>query len=184
MSTQHSQLEKESKLAIEHLKKEISRLRTGRASASLLDGIMVDYYGSSVPLIQLGMINAPEPRLVTVQVYDASAAESIEKAIRQADLGLNPARDGSLIRVNIPSLTEERRKDMIKKLHKLSEETKVSIRNHRRDTIDIWKGREKSKEVSADELKRALDEIQKITDRYTSEVDSVISAKEKEMLEV
>lgn len=184
MSAQHAQLEKEAKQAIEHLKKEIARLRTGRASASILDGIMVDYYGSSVPLIQLGMINAPEPRLVTVQVYDTSAAESIEKAIRQADLGLNPARDGSLIRVNIPSLTEERRKDMIKKLHKLAEETKVSIRNHRRDTIDGWKGKEKSKEVSADELKRALDEIQKITDRYTAEVDVVISAKEKEMLEV
>lgn len=181
---QYPELEKECKAAIEHAKKEVSRFRTGRASASLLDGLMVEYYGSMVPIIQLGMINAPESRLITVQVYDAGAVDGVEKAIRGADLGLNPSRDGNLVRVSIPALTEDRRKELTKKLSKLGEETKVGIRNHRRDTIDDLKKKEKSKEMSADELKRGLDEVQKITDKYISEVDTVMAAKEKEIMEV
>lgn len=184
MAGEYAELEKDCKAAIEHAKKELGRLRTGRASTSLLEGIMIEYYGAQVPLIQLGMINSPEPRMLTVQVYDTGAVEAVEKAIRGADLGLNPARDGNLIRVPLPSLTEERRKELAKKLSKLAEETKVGIRNHRRDTIDVLKKKEKAKEMSSDELKRALDEVQKITDRYISEVDVITSAKEKEIMEV
>lgn len=181
---EYPQLEKDCKAAIEHAKKEIARLRTGRASSSLLEGLMVEYYGSMVPIIQLGMISAPEPRLLTVQVYDGGAVDNVEKAIRQADLGLNPARDGNLIRVSIPALTEDRRKEMSKKLSKLGEETKVGIRNHRRETIDELKKKEKNKELTTDDLKRSLDEVQKVTDRYIAEVDTLMSAKEKEIMEV
>ncbi|MCO6429561.1 MAG: ribosome recycling factor [Deltaproteobacteria bacterium] len=184
MPDQYKQFESQCKTAIEHLKKEIGRLRTGRASSALLEGITVEYYGSQVPLIQLGMIATPEPRLITVQVYDGGAVEAVEKAIRQADLGLNPARDGNLIRISIPALTEERRKELIKKLHKLGEECKISLRNHRRDAIDELKKKEKAKEMSSDDLRRGQDEIQKITDRHTSDVDSIMGQKEKEMLEV
>ena len=184
MATQFKELEQGCKTALEHLKKEIARLRTGRAHTSLLDGLNVDYYGTSVPLIQLGLINAPESRLITIQVYDSNAAESIEKAIRQADLGLNPARDGNLIRISIPALTEDRRKEMVKKLHKLAEESKVAIRNHRRETIDVLKQQEKDKEISADDLRRGQEEVQKVTDKHTAEVDNMVALKEKEMLEV
>jgi ribosome recycling factor len=181
---QYPELEKECKLAIEHAKKEVSRLRTGRANSSILEGVMVDYYGSMVPIIQLGLINTPEARLITVQVYDGGAVDNVEKAIRNADLGLNPSRDGNLLRVSIPALTEDRRKEISKKLSKLGEETKVGIRNHRRDTIDGLKKKEKSKDMSADDLKRSLDEVQKITDKYIAEVDVLIAAKEKEIMEV
>lgn len=177
-------LDQDCKSAIEHLKKDTGRLRTGRASSSLVDGVMVDYYGSMVPLQQLGLVNTPEPRLITIQVYDGNAAESIEKAIRQADLGLNPARDGNLIRISIAALTEDRRKELVKKLHKMAEETKVGIRNHRREAIDELKAKEKKKEMSADELRRGQEEVQKVTDKFTADVDSIVTAKEKEILEV
>ncbi len=181
---QYTELENQCKLAIDHAKKELSRLRTGRASSGLLEGLMVEYYGSMVPIIQLGMINTPEPRLITVQVYDGGAVDNVEKAIRNADLGLNPSKDGNLVRVSIPALTEDRRKELSKKLSKLGEETKVGVRNHRRDTIDGLKKQEKAKEMSADELKRALDEVQKITDKHISDIDVLVAAKEKEIMEV
>ena len=184
MSGKFENLEQKCKKTIEHFKRDLGRIRTGRANANLLEGVNVDYYGTSVPILQLGMISAPEPRLVTVQVYDANAVESVEKAIHQSDLGLNPSRDGSLIRINIPALTEDRRKELIKKLHKMSEETKVALRNHRRDSIDELKKQEKSKEISADELRRGQDEIQKITDKHQSGIDALLVVKEKEMLEV
>lgn len=183
MSTS-SELDQKCRKTVEHFKKDIQKLRTGRANTGILEGVMVDYYGSMVPLIQVGMINAPEPRLITIQVYDASAVEAVEKAIQQADLGLNPSRDGSLVRLIIPPLNEERRKDMIKKLHKMNEDTKVSIRNHRREVLDAMKKKEKEKEISQDDLRRGETEIQKVTDKYTSELDMLVSAKEKEMLEV
>ena len=156
-------------------------MRGGRASSQMLEGIMVDYYGSQTPIRQLGMINTPEPRLITIQVYDGGAVDGVEKAIRQADLGLNPARDGNLIRVNIPALTEERRKELIKKLHKMGEETKVAIRNHRRDSIDEIK---KDKSISEDESRRLQEDIQKVVDAAGKDADAVIAAKEKEMLAV
>lgn len=170
--------------SIKHFKLELSRMRTGRAQGSLLEGIMVDYYGSPTPLLQLGLINAPEPRMLTVQVYDQSAVESVEKAIRQADLGLNPSRDGGVVRVIIPSLTEERRKELVKKLHKTAEEAKIAIRNHRRDQIDSLKKQEKDKKLSSDDLRRGQDEVQKLTDKYTADIDVLLHGKEKEITEV
>ncbi len=177
-------LETKCKKSIEHFKRDIGRLRTGRASASLLDGLMVDYYGSQTPLIQLGMIAVPESRIITIQVYDPGAVDAVEKAIQQSELGLNPGRDGNLIRIVIPALTEERRKDLIKKLGKMGEETKVTVRNHRREAIDGLKAQEKDKKISEDDSRRLQDEIQKITDRYNKEIDTIVAVKEKEMMEV
>lgn len=180
----NSSLIQECKAAIEHFKKEMTRLRTGRASSALLEGIMVDYYGSATPLIQLGLINAPEPRLITVQVYDQNAVENVEKAIRQSELGLNPAREGNLIRLSIPSLTEDRRKEMIKKLGKLAEEGKVSVRNHRREMIDALKKLEKKLGLSEDDIRRGQEELQKTTDKFTAEIDTLMSNKERELSEI
>jgi ribosome recycling factor len=184
MAINISELDTKCKKTVEHFKKELVKFRTGRASAGLLDGIHVDYYGSMVPLISLGMVNAPEPRMITIQVYDGSACEAIEKAVRQADLGLNPSRDGSLIRISIPALNEERRKELIKKLGKMAEEERVVIRNHRREILDDLKKREKAKEFSTDDLKRATEEIQKVTDKFIKEIDGAVASKEKELLEV
>jgi ribosome recycling factor len=184
MTAHFPDLEDKCKKTVEHFKKDLSHMRTGRASAALFEGIHVDYYGSSVPLQQLGLVNTPEPRLVTIQVYDPGAVEAVEKSILQSDLGLNPSRDGNLLRIAIPHLTEERRKDLIKKSHKMAEETRIAIRNNRRDAIEHLKKREKSKEVSEDELHRGQEEIQKITDKYTKDVDLIVAAKEKEMMEV
>lgn len=184
MSPGFADLEDKCKKTIEHFRKDLGRLRSGRAHASLLEGVTADYYGSQVPLQQLGLIAAPEARLLTIQVYDPSAVEAVEKAIQQSGLGLNPARDGNLVRIAIPALNEERRKELIKKLHKMAEETKVALRNHRRDTIDSLKKREKDKQISEDEVRKGQEEVQKIVDRYSADVDSVMSAKEKEMLEV
>ncbi len=184
MATNLDGFKKDCQKCVEHFKSDLGKLRTGRASSSLIENIEVDYYGARVPVKQMGVITTPEPRLITVQVYDASAVESVEKAIRSADLGLNPARDGSLIRVSIPSLTEDRRKELIKSLNRMAEEARVSLRNHRRDEIDKLKKQEKSKEISTDDLRRGQDEIQKVTDSYTAEVDKILQVKEKEMLEV
>lgn len=184
MSNEVKELEQKCKKTVDHLKVEYGKLRTGRASSSLLEGLKVDYYGSMVPLMQLGTINVPEPRLIAIQAYDASSVEAIEKAIQQADLGLNPSRDGSTVRIMIPPLTEDRRKDLTKKVHKMGEETKVTLRNHRRDTLEVLKKKEKSKEISADELKRAEAEVQKVTDKSTKDVDTHVQVKEKEILEV
>lgn len=184
MSDKYDNLESKSKKTLEHFKKELGRLRTGRAAPSLLETIQVDYYGSMVPLQQVGMVNAPEPRMLTIQVYDASAIEGIEKAIQQSDLGLTPQRDGNLIRINIPSLTEDRRKDLIKKVHKMAEETRVTLRTHRREGIDFLKKQEKSKAISADDVRRGETEIQKIIDKSIADVDVVVTAKEKELMEV
>lgn len=179
-----SDLDSKCKKTVEHFKKDLGRVRSGRAHTSLLDGLMVEYYGSMVPLLQLGMVNAPEARMLTIQVYDSGAVEAIEKAIQQSELGLNPGHDGNLIRISIPALTEERRKELVKRLHKMTEDTRVTLRNHRRDMNEELKKKEKSKEVSADELKKGLEEVQKITDRTIKEVDQVLASKEKELLDV
>jgi ribosome recycling factor len=170
--------------ALEHYKKELSRLRTGRASPALLEGLHIEYYGSHVPLQQVGLVSAPEPRMLTIQVYDTSAVEAIEKAIQTSELGLNPSRDGSLIRVVIPALNEERRKDLIKKVHKMAEETKIALRNLRRDEVEAVKKQVKNKEISEDDSRRAQEEIQKILDKVVADVDVAGAAKEKEMMEV
>jgi ribosome recycling factor len=184
MSGQFDNYKAQCARALEHYKKELSRLRSGRATPSLLEGLMVDYYGSSVSLQQLGMVSAPEPRMLTIQVYDGGAMESIEKAIQQSELGLNPSRDGSLIRVIIPALNEERRKDLIKKVHKMAEETRVSLRNLRRDEVEGVKKKVKNKEMSEDDSRRAQEEIQKIVDKFIVDVDAAAAGKEKEMMEV
>jgi ribosome recycling factor len=184
MAGKFADLEAKCKKSVEHFKKDLKSLRTGRATTSILDGISADYYGTQTPLIQLGMVNAPEPRLLTVQVYDASAVEAVEKAIQQAELGLNPSREGSLLRIPVPALTEDRRKDLVKKCHKMAEEVKVVVRNHRREAIDGLKKQEKDKTASADDVRRGSDEIQKITDKSTAEVDQAVVVKEKEIMEV
>jgi ribosome recycling factor len=184
MSAQFDNYKSQCAKALDHYKKELSRLRSGRATPSLLEGLQVEYYGSMVPMQQLGMVSAPEPRMLTIQVYDGGAVESIEKAIRQSDLGLNPSRDGSLIRVLIPALNEERRKDLIKKVNKMAEETRVALRNLRREEVEGVKKQVKNKEVSEDDSRKAQDEIQKIVDKFIADVDGAAAAKEKELMEV
>jgi ribosome recycling factor len=184
MSSQYEAYKGNCVKAIDHFKKELHRLRSGRATPSILEGLQVEYYGSNVALQQLGLVAAPEPRMLTIQVYDQGAVASIEKAIQQSDLGLNPSRDGALIRVVIPSLNEERRKELIKKVSKMTEETRVSLRNLRRDEIENVKKKTKAKEMSEDDGRKAQEEIQKILDKYIVDVDSAAAAKEKELMEV
>jgi len=169
---------------VEHFKKEAGKLRTGRVHSGLLDSISVEYYGSTVPLKQVAVITCPEPRQLTIQAYDAQAIPGIEKAILSADMGLNPSRDGNTIRVWIPPLTEDRRKDSVKALHKLAEETRVVVRGFRRDIIDGLKQSQKSKAISEDELHRGQEKVQKIIDEYIKQIDVQMNIKEKELLEV
>ena len=166
------------------LQHEMSHIRTGRASISLLDSVRVDYYGSPVPLNQVAQLLVPEPAMITVQPWDASTIGPIEKAIRNADLGLNPANDGKLIRIPIPPLTEERRRDLAKKLSHIAEERRVSMRNIRRDANEDLKKLLKDKIISEDEQRQALEGIQKLTDSEIAKLDTTAKAKEKEILEL
>ena len=166
------------------MRRELSRLRTGRASTALLDGIVVDYYGAKTPLNQLATLSAPEPRLLVIQPYDRSVIGDIERAILQSDLGLNPLNDGKLIRVPIPELTEERRKDLVKHMRRIGEEYRVSLRNHRRDAIDLLKEMQKEKEITEDALHKSQDKIQEITKEYTERLEKVLKTKEDEIMEV
>lgn len=165
------------------LKNELKRVRTGRASASLLDGIRVDYYGTPTPLNQMASVSVPESRLIQIQPWDVTAIKDIEKAILKSDLGLTPSSDGKLIRIAIPALTEERRKQLVKLLHKTCEDYKVAIRNIRRDANELIKGFKKDGDVSEDDAFKAQDEIQKITDEYIKQVDKIYKEKEKEIIE-
>ena len=169
--------------AVEDFRREMAATRTGRANVHILDTVSVDYYGSQMPLNQIATIHAPEPQMITVQAFDPSALANIEKAIRGADLGLNPMNDGKLIRVPIPALTEERRKEMVKHLHKILEEHRTAIRNIRRDGNDSIKKAAKDKKVTEDDEKRALEEIQKLTDDEIKKMEEMSKAKEKEVLE-
>jgi len=159
-------------------------MRTGRASVSLLDHIRVDYYGTPTPLNQIGNLHVPDPTLITVQPWDVSQIGAIEKAIRASDLGLNPANDGKLIRIPIPPLNEERRKELVKHLHTVAEDHRVAIRNIRRDGNEVVKKLLKDKKIAEDEERRALDEIQKMTDTYMLKLDQAAKNKEKEILEI
>lgn len=163
---------------------EMASIRTGRASVTLLDSVRVDYYGTPTPLNQVGTLHVPEAGLITIQPWDASVIGAIEKAIRAAELGLNPANDGKLIRVPIPPLTEERRKEIVKKLHHVAEDHRVALRNVRRDANDGLKKLSKDKAISEDDERRALDEVQKLTDGYMGKLDTAAKAKEKDILEV
>lgn len=170
--------------SIEALKKEFSRVRTGRASINLLDDVRVDYYGTPTPLSQIATLIVPEPRLITVQPWEKKLIPDIERAILKADLGLNPASDGVLVRIAIPPLTEDRRKEMVKLIKRMTEDAKVAIRNVRREANDSLKKLEKDKEISEDELKRGEKEIQDLTDGFVKKTDEVMAVKEKEVMEI
>jgi ribosome recycling factor len=169
--------------AVEDFRREMAATRTGRANVHMLDTVSVDYYGSQMPLNQIATIHAPDPQMITVQPFDPSAMGNIDKAIRSADLGLNPMNDGKIIRVPVPPLTEERRKEMVKHLHKILEEHRTAIRNVRRDGNDAIKKTTKDKKITEDDEKRALDEIQKLTDDEIKKMEEMSKAKEKEVLE-
>jgi ribosome recycling factor len=170
--------------AVSALTTEFASVRTGRASTSLLDRVTVDAYGTRTPLNQLATIHAPEARLITVQPYDRSIMAAVEKAIMESDLGLTPSNDGQTIRLPVPQLTEERRKEMVRLVHKMAEEGRVAVRNVRRDVLNEMKRAEKEGELSRDELSRAQDEVQKLTDAEVKSIDDLMARKEAEILEV
>lgn len=170
--------------ALESLRKDLAGLRTGRASVSLLEPITVDLYGAQMPLNQVGTIGVPEPRMLTVSVWDRSAVKSVEKAIRDSGLGLNPQTEGQTVRVPLPELSEERRRELTKVAGKYAEAARVAVRNVRRDGMDALKRAEKDHEISEDEHKRLSDEIQSLTDRHIKKVDEAAAQKEKEILQV
>ncbi|NWH08943.1 MAG: ribosome recycling factor [Alphaproteobacteria bacterium] len=177
-------LQKRMKGAAATLKQEFNGLRTGRASVSLLDPVMVDAYGSAMPINQVGTVNTPEPRMITVQVWDKGLVIPVDKAIRAAGLGVNPQVDGTLIRIPIPPLTEERRKELVKLAHKYAESARVAVRNVRRDGMDALKKMEKDGKIGQDEHKRLEEEVQKITDASIKEIDEALQVKEKEIMQV
>jgi ribosome recycling factor len=166
------------------LQHEMAAIRTGRASVSIFDNIRVDYYGTPTPLNQVANLHVPEPTLITIQPWDVSQIAAIEKAIRGSDLGLNPANDGKIIRVPIPALTEERRKEIVKRLHNIAEDHRVALRNIRRDANEHLKKLLKDKAISEDEERRALEDIQKMTDGHIQKIDTAAKGKEKEILEI
>lgn len=184
MSFDINDLNRRMKGAIDNLKNDLKGLRTGRASVNLLDPVMVEAYGSKVPLNQIGNVSTPEARLITVTVWDKSMLKSTEKAIRNSGLGLNPVADGMTIRIPLPDLTEERRKELTKVAGKYGESSKIAIRNVRRDGMDILKKLEKDSDIGKDEQKNQGENTQKITDKFVTEVDLLVSAKEKEIMQV
>jgi len=170
--------------AVEDFRKELAAIRTGRASVHMLDSVTVDYYGTAMPLNQIAQVHAPEAQLITVQPFDPSSLATIEKAIRAADLGLNPMNDGKLIRVPVPPLTEERRRDLVKHVHKVLEDHRTAVRNIRRDGNELIKKSIKDKKITEDDERRSLDEIQKLTDGEIRKMEDMGKAKEKEILEI
>ena len=179
-----NKLQQQMEKTIEALKHEFSTIRAGRANAQMLDKIRVDYYGTPTPINQVGSISVPEPRTLMINPWDKSAMKDIETARRNSDLGLNPTNDGEVIRLNVPALTEERRKELCKQAKKASEEFKVRLRNERRDANDKLKKLEKEGEITEDDLKKAQDNVQKMTDKYTKEVDVLLEVKEKDIMAV
>lgn len=177
-------LEESMDKSLQSLKYQLSKIRTGRASPNILDGIVVDYYGTNTPLNQLGQITTPEARLLQIQPFDKSILKSIEKSILGANLGVTPTSDGNVIRIPFPPLTEEKRKDLVKSIKKLGEDTRINIRNIRRDGNDKVKKAEKDKSISEDIGRKYLDEIQNFTDKYIKIVDDILVQKEKELLTV
>jgi ribosome recycling factor len=170
--------------AINAFKNDLASLRTGRASPNLLDPIQVDAYGSLMPIAQVATVNVPEPRLLSVQVWDRGMVAAVEKAIRESDLGLNPQTEGQVIRLRIPEMNEQRRKEMVKVAHKYAEEARIAVRHVRRDGLDLLKKLEKDSAISEDDGKRHADQVQKATDQFVAEIDSLLVAKEKEIMHV
>ncbi len=169
--------------AVDHYRHEVSTIRTGRASANILDLVKVDYYGTPTPLNNIAHVTVPEGQLIVIQPFDPSSLEFIEKAIMSSDIGLTPNNDGSVIRLNIPTLTEERRKDLVKVVHKIIEEGRVAVRNIRRDANDLLKKSEKDNDLSEDNLRRATDNIQEMTDEHIKNLNQIQEAKEKDILD-
>lgn len=180
LSTAQTKMQK----TIEVLRVDLASVRAGRASVSLLDKVMVEYYGTPTPINQVASVTVPEPRMIVIQPWEKNLLKDIERAIMKSDLGLNPNSDGSVIRLNLPQLTEERRKELVKTVHKKAEDARVSIRNLRREANDCVKKAEKAKEITEDEAKKANDDIQKMTDKFIKEVDTVMEHKEKEVMEI
>jgi len=170
--------------ALEGLRREFSGVRTGKASPALLDSVRVEAYGSKVPLNQVGTVAAPEPRMLTVQPWDRELIKHIDRALRESDLGLNPTNDGTLIRIPIPPLTEERRKEFVKMLHKLAEEGRVAVRQARKDANDDVKSRQKAEGLSEDDIRREQTGVQKLTDEYIAKIEEMLKHKEAEVMEV
>ncbi|MET0428426.1 MAG: ribosome recycling factor [Microvirga sp.] len=170
--------------AINAFKSDLGSLRTGRASPSLLDPIQIEAYGAAMPITQVATVNVPEPRLLSVQVWDRGMVSAVEKAIRESDLGLNPQTEGQVIRLRIPEMNEQRRKEMVKVAHKYAEEARVAVRHVRRDGLDLLKKLEKDHAISEDDGKRQGDQVQKATDQFVAEVESLLQSKEKEIMHV
>lgn len=169
--------------SVDSFERELVRIRTGRATPNLLDGIRVEYYGNEVPLNQVASISIPEPRSITIQPWEKGMAAKIEKAILKSDLGITPMNDGNFVRLNIPPLTEERRKDLVRMVKKMAEDSRVAIRNIRRDANDQLKKTEKASDISEDESKRAQNDVQELTDNYIKEIEKILNDKEAEIME-
>lgn len=180
----HKEMKKSMEKTLQVFKEDLNTVRAGRANPSMLDKVKVEYYGTYTPLNQIASVTAPEPRLINIQPYDATALQAIEKAIISSDLGLNPSNDGKVIRINIPQLTEERRKDLVKLVKKMAEEAKVAIRNERRDANDELKKMEKKSDITEDDLQDGMDRVQEITNEYIEKIDKLVDHKEAEIMEV
>lgn len=170
--------------AIDALKRDLNTVRTSRATPAMLDKVTVDYYGSPMPVNQVGNVTTPEPRMLVITPWEKTMLSEIEKAIQKSDLGLNPSNDGTVIRIIVPALTEQRRQELVKVVRKMGEDSRVAVRNIRRDANDELKKMEKSGDVSEDDVRRVLDKVQAITDKYVGEIDKLTAAKEKDVLEV
>ncbi|MEJ2718588.1 MAG: ribosome recycling factor [Deltaproteobacteria bacterium] len=180
----HDEMESSMEKSVEALQRDLKRIRTGRASLALLDGIMVDYYGSPTPINQLATLSIPEARQIVIQPWDSQAVPEIEKAILKSELGLTPMNDGKLIRIVLPTLTEERRRELVKVVKRMGEDFKIQIRNHRRDANEMLKEMKKEKEIGEDEMRKGQDRVQKTTDDYISKVDEIVNEKEQEIMEI
>ena len=184
MSSNTKAFEEKMKNSVEHLDRELAAVRAGRANASVLNRISVDYYGTPTPIQQIASIGSPDPRTLVITPWDASILKGIEKAIQESDLGINPQNDGKCIRLGFPQLTEERRKELVKLIHKYAEGGKVAVRNIRRDALENFKKQQKASEITEDELKMAEKDLQKMTDDSCKEIDKILDNKEKELMSV
>ena len=181
---QHDEMAKRMEKTVKFLKEDLNTVRAGRANPAILDRVLVDYYGSPTPLKQIANISVPEPRMLLISPFDPKSIAEIEKAINVANIGINPSNDGKVVRLAIPQVTEERRKELTKNVKKMGEEAKVAVRNMRRDLNDGLKKMEKANEITEDDLKSALDEGQKMVDEYIKKIDEMVADKEKEIMEV
>lgn len=184
MKNNYPEQEQKMTKAVEALQREFSAIRAGRANAAVLDRISIEYYGASTPLAQVASIASPDPKTLVIQPWDIGCLKLIEKAINESDLGINPQNDGKVIRIAFPPLTEERRKDLTKQVKRISEDAKVSVRNIRRDAMELFKDQKKKSEITEDDFKVMEEEMQQLTEKYTKDIDAITAKKEKELMEV